>query len=80
MLRDEIVTQPWRLWGDQWIEDDPAGIALHEGDIGKVVAAHLENSVHARRNSPYFMLSCALRHKLGLTIRAQACRRRYRLL
>ncbi|MCY1219732.1 hypothetical protein D9M72_317180 [compost metagenome] len=33
------------LAGYQRVEHDPAGIALHEGDVGQVIAAHLVDAV-----------------------------------
>ena len=45
VLRDELVGRLGGLRGDQRIEHDPAGVALDEGDVGEVVAAHLVDAV-----------------------------------
>jgi hypothetical protein len=41
LLVHELERRPRRLLCGQRIEDDPAGIALDEADVGQVVAAHL---------------------------------------
>ena len=45
VLGHEIVGRLRRLGRDQRIEHDPAGVALDEGDVGEVVAAHLVDAV-----------------------------------
>ncbi len=41
MLLEELPGSPDRLLGHQRVEDDPAGLAADEGDVGEIHAAHL---------------------------------------
>ena len=41
MLLEQLPGGAHRLGADQRVEDDPAGLAAHEGDVGQVEAAHL---------------------------------------
>jgi len=44
-LVDELERGTGRLSGGQRVEDDPAGVALDEADVGEVEAAHLVDAV-----------------------------------
>ena len=46
-LGDEIERGLRGLRRDQRVDDDPAGVALDEGDVGQVIAAHLVDAVGA---------------------------------
>ena len=41
LVVDEVERGAGRFLGRQRVEDDPAGLALDEGDVGQVKAAHL---------------------------------------
>ena len=41
LLVDEFERRPGGFLGRQRIEDDPAGIALDEANVGQIIAAHL---------------------------------------
>jgi hypothetical protein len=43
---DELQSRGRGLLGGQRVEDDPAGLALDEGDVGEVVSAHLVDAGH----------------------------------
>ncbi len=49
------------------IEHDPARVALDDGQVSHVVAAHLINAV-STSNRPYWWLFLVFSHRLGFTL------------
>ena len=58
---------------DQGIEHDPAGIPLHEGDVGQVIAAHLVDAIR-------HLVQPVLHVELGIAPQARIDRIRRRLV
>ena len=72
VLADEVHRGPGRLRRRQRVDHDPTGLALHEADVGDVVARGLGRGPGTSSYRPCSRLSRAWRHRLGFTVAGAA--------